>query len=183
MVVFAYMYVLELWCGIPPTIWPLVASKGATSRFLFDSLWLSLRGPLKLQHNKSNVAFRRPLWRTRKSVGLTKACTKATWRVTSWEVEGSSVCHNRHVPHVHYTFGSLRSLKNSNLHTWKSQKFKFAHSKVSNFKFPHLESVPKIFFVGLKNLKFQICMIGKSQNSNFHTWKVPKIRIAHLKDL
>ena len=62
------------------------------SRFLVDPLRLLLEPPLpelvvgdddlKLQHSKSKVAFRRPLCKTRKSVGLTKACTNATCNVT-----------------------------------------------------------------------------------------------------
>ena len=40
---------------------------------------------LKLQHSKSKVAFLRPLCKTRKSVGLTKACTNATCNVTFFQ--------------------------------------------------------------------------------------------------
>ena len=82
--------------GIPSctaTMLPLEskAGVGMFSRFLVDPLRLLLEPPLpeppvgddlKLQHNKSKVAFLRPLCKTRKSVGLTKACTNATCNVT-----------------------------------------------------------------------------------------------------
>ena len=76
------------------------AGVGMFSRFLVDPLRLLLEPPLpewwfplwppvgdrgddlKLQHSKSIVAFLRPLCKTRKSVGLTKACTNATCNVT-----------------------------------------------------------------------------------------------------
>lgn len=83
------MYVLELCCiPCPPPLGSVTRCGGATSSD--DPLEFGL-GDLKLQHNKSTVAFRSPLCRTKNNVGFTNACTKATCKVTSWEVEGSSV--------------------------------------------------------------------------------------------
>lgn len=46
---------------------------------------------LKLQQMRSTAAFLSPLWSAMKRAGLTKACTKATCRVTSCDVDGVSV--------------------------------------------------------------------------------------------